>query len=345
MVSTLGSTPAASCRPAAGRGTRQPHRKVRGHGATLGAGALPRGMGRAAGGECSAPVPLPASHRRAPAATGTPQQWHRHDHVRSDPTVLVCSSMPHHCQAQPGHMGALPAECRGSWHVPAPSLPSAGSPVPRHPPRALLRHLRWGVPSQCHCGAGRSAKGDPPGRGAATGGIPFPVSRGWEGLGPILASPCTQLRAQQNTTAPMRVRNPKVLGLRPKPRLQLLWAQRGPSQGWLSPAISSAQGRCPRGGPGPALGPTGHGDRVTRQGGPWASPGGWWPWGDAVAREVTRRLHVMPGAPRAGWGDGRGTGRHGGTLRCPRCPGAVPADEPWPVPGVVPVPAAPADAE
>lgn len=203
-------------------------------------------------------------------------------------------------------------QCQGSWHVPAPSLPSAGSPVPRHPPRALLRHLRWGVPSRCHRGARGSAKGDPPGWGAAAAGIPFPVSRGWEGLGPIPASPRTQLPARQNTTAPIRVRNPKVLGLCPKPRLQLLWAQRGPSRGWLSPAVSSARGRCPRGGPGPALGPTGHGDGVTRQGGPWASPGGWWPWGDAVAREVTRRLHVMPGTPRAGRGDGRGTGRHGG---------------------------------
>lgn len=89
-----------------------------------------------------------------------------------------------------------------------------------------------------------SADGDVPGWGAPARGIPFPSSWGWESPGLIPVSPRTQLPAQQDTLARVRVRNPKVLDLSPKPRLHLLWTQCGPSRGGLSPAMSTAQRHC-----------------------------------------------------------------------------------------------------
>lgn len=89
------------------------------------------------------------------------------------------------------------------------------------------------------------------------------------------------------------VRNPKVLDLSPKPKLQLLWTQRGPSRGWC-PCHQPDTG---------TLWVTSIG--LLSPGWPWSCPGTRQPWGqgDTVGQ--------APGTPR--WLIAMGG--HGGTER------------------------------
>lgn len=144
----------------------------------------------------------------------------------------------HPYPAQRGHMGA-PMAVLGFPVRPCPVPTICGVPH-LFLTTVLLQHL-WRGASSWHR---RGAMGDLPGPGAAARGVPFPGSRGWEGPDLVLMSRHTQLPALQDTVAHLRVRKPKVLDLSPKPRLQLLRTQYGPSRGCLSPAISWVQGHC-----------------------------------------------------------------------------------------------------